>query len=38
MANKLKRDNFTMNELEATAKTLDCEFEGFFADKYGENI
>jgi len=38
MANKFKRDNFSMNELEAIAKALDCEFEGFFVDKDGEKI
>ena len=38
MANKFKRDNFSVNELEAIAKALDCEFEGFFLDKDGERI
>jgi transcriptional regulator with XRE-family HTH domain len=38
MANKFKRDNFSVNELEAIAKALDCEFEGFFVDKNGEKI
>lgn len=38
MANKFKRDNFSVNELEAIAKALDCEFEGFFVDKDGEKI
>ncbi|MDF1616190.1 helix-turn-helix domain-containing protein [Petrocella sp. FN5] len=38
MANKFKRDNFSVNELEAIAKALDCEFEGFFVDKDGERI
>ncbi len=38
MANKLKRDNFSMNELEEIAKALDCEFEGIFVDKDGEKI
>ena len=37
MANKFKRDNF-LNELEEIAKALDCEFEGSFIDKDGENI
>lgn len=38
MANKFKRDNFSVNELEAIAKALDCEFEGFFVDKNGDKI
>lgn len=38
MANKFKRDNFSVNELEAIAKALDCEFEGYFVDKNGERI
>lgn len=38
MANKLKRDNFSIQELEAIAEALDCEFEGFFVDKDGERI
>lgn len=38
MANKFKRDNFSMNELEEIAKALDCEFEGFFVDKNGDRI
>ncbi|PKM56010.1 MAG: transcriptional regulator [Firmicutes bacterium HGW-Firmicutes-5] len=38
MANKFKRDNFSMNELEEIAKALDCEFEGYFVDKDGERI
>jgi len=38
MANKFKRDNFSVNELEAIAKALDCEFEGFFVDKDGDRI
>ncbi|WP_430885098.1 helix-turn-helix domain-containing protein [Fusibacter sp. JL216-2] len=38
MANKFKRDNFSMNELEAIADALDCEFEGYFVDKNGERI
>lgn len=38
MANKFKRDNFSVKELEEIAKALDCEFEGFFADKDGERI
>ena len=38
MANKFKRDNFSVNELEAIAKALDCEFEGYFVDKDGEKI
>lgn len=38
MANKLKRDNFSTNELNAMAKELDCEFEGYFVDKKGNRI
>jgi len=38
MANKLKRDNFSIQELEAIAEALDCEFEGFFVDKDGDRI
>ena len=38
MANKLKRDNFSIQELEAIAEALDCEFEGFFVDKDGDGI
>lgn len=38
MANKFKRDNFSVNELEVIAKALDCEFEGFFVDKNGDKI
>jgi transcriptional regulator with XRE-family HTH domain len=38
MANKLKRDNFSMNELEEIAEALDCEFEGYFIDKNGDKI
>lgn len=38
MANKFKGDNFSVNELEAIAKALDCEFEGFFVDKDGGKI
>ncbi|GAU79577.1 helix-turn-helix transcriptional regulator [Fusibacter sp. 3D3] len=38
MANKLKRDNFSIEELEAIAEALDCEFEGYFVDKTGERI
>lgn len=38
MANKFKRDNFSMKELEAIADALDCEFEGYFIDKNGERI
>lgn len=38
MANKLKRDNFSIQELEAIAEALDCEFEGYFVDKNGDRI
>jgi len=36
MANKFKR--VSMNELEAIAEALDCEFEGYFVDKDGDRI
>lgn len=38
MANKFKRDNFSINELEPIAKSMNCEFEGYFVDKDGEKI
>jgi len=38
MANKFKRDNFSMNDLEEIAKALDYEFEGYFVGKDGERI
>ncbi len=38
MANKFKRDNFSVNELAEIAKALDCEFEGCFIDKNGDQI
>lgn len=38
MANKLKRDNFSMNELDAIAEALDCEFVGYFIEKNGNKI
>lgn len=38
MANKFKRDNFSMKELEDIAKALDCKFEGYFVDKNGDRI
>jgi len=38
LANKFKRDNFSMKELDEIAKALDCEFEGFFVDKDGGKI
>lgn len=38
MANKLKRDNFSTNELNEIAKELGCEFEGYFVDKEGNKI
>ncbi|MBM7562706.1 DNA-binding Xre family transcriptional regulator [Fusibacter tunisiensis] len=38
MANKLKRDNFSVKELENIAKALDCEFEGYFVDKNGDKV
>lgn len=38
LANKFKRDNFSMNELYAIAEALGCEFEGYFVEKDGERI
>jgi len=38
LANKFKRDNFSIKELDDIAKALDCEFEGFFVDKDGDRI
>ena len=38
LANKFKRDNFSIKELDDIAKALDCEFEGFFVDKDGERV
>jgi len=38
MANKLKRDNFSVKELDDIAKALDCEFEGYFVEKNGDQI
>jgi len=38
MANKLKRNNFSMRELEEIATVLDCEFEASFIDKNGDCI
>lgn len=38
MANKLKRDNFSMKELEVIAEALDCKFEGYFVDENGDKI
>ncbi len=38
MANKFKRDNFSMKELEDIAEALDCEFEGYFVGKNGDKI
>lgn len=33
MANKLRRDNFSIKELEAIAEVLDCEFDASFIEK-----
>ncbi len=33
MANKLKRDNFSMKDLDEIAEALDCEFKSSFIDK-----
>ncbi|MGV8154214.1 MAG: helix-turn-helix transcriptional regulator [Alkaliphilus sp.] len=38
LANKFKRDNFSMKELDEIAKALDCEFEGIFIDNDGNRI
>ena len=38
LANKFKRDNFSIKELDEIAKALDCEFEGFFIDQSGDRI
>lgn len=38
LANKFKRDNFSMKELEEIAEALDCEFEGFFVEKDGSRL
>ena len=38
LANKFKRDDFSMKELDEIAQALDCEFEGYFVDKDGERI
>lgn len=38
LANKFKRDNFSIKELDEIAKALDCEFEGFFVEKDGDKI
>jgi lambda repressor-like predicted transcriptional regulator len=38
MANKLKRDYFSVKELEDIANALDCEFEGYYVDKNGDKI
>ncbi|MBN4069625.1 MAG: transcriptional regulator [Alkaliphilus sp.] len=38
LANKFKRDNFSIRELEEIAAALDCEFEGIFIEKDGEKI
>lgn len=38
LANKFKRDNFSIKELDDIAKALNCEFEGFFVDEDGDRI
>lgn len=35
MSNKLKRDNYTVNELKEIAKVMDCTLEVNFIDKDG---
>lgn len=37
-SNKLKRDNFSINELNDIAEALGCKFEGFFVDDNGDRI
>lgn len=38
LANKFKRDNFSVKELDEIAEALDCAFEVFFVDKDGNKI
>jgi len=37
-SNKLKRDNFSMKELNDIAEVLGCKFEGYFVEEDGEKI
>jgi transcriptional regulator with XRE-family HTH domain len=38
MSNKLKRDNYTINELKEIAKVMDCTLEVNFIDKEGNKF
>jgi len=38
LANKLKRENFSIGELDQIAEALDCEFEWYFVEKRGDRI
>lgn len=38
MSNKLKRDNYTINELKEIAKVMDCNLEVNFIDKEGNRF
>lgn len=38
LANKLKRDNFSMKELDDISKVLGCTFEGYFVEADGEKL
>lgn len=38
LTNKLKRDNFSMKELNDIADALGCRFEGSFIDEDGEKF
>jgi len=37
-SNILKRDNFSINELNDIAEALGCKFEGFFVEDNGDRI
>lgn len=38
LANKLKRDNFSINELNDISVALGCTFEGYFVEADGEKL
>ncbi len=38
LANKLKRDNFSMKELDDIAEALGCTFEGYFVETDGKKL
>jgi transcriptional regulator with XRE-family HTH domain len=38
LANKLKRDNFSIKELNDISVALDCTFEGYFVEDDGEKL